>query len=117
MRFALALASASLIAGPAAAEFQKVTDRGEFVSLVKDRALTRLGIRLSVSDDGNISGRAFGQQVSGDWKWSGQFFCRDLYLNGDALDKGNCQTVEVRGNTVRFTSDKGQGDYADLRLR
>ena len=86
------------------------------MSLVKDRALTRLGIKLNVSPDGKISGRAFGQKVTGDWKWQGGYFCRDLYVGGDELG-ANCQLVQVNGNTVRFTSDRGQGIYADLRLK
>ncbi|MEM9425418.1 MAG: dihydrodipicolinate reductase [Pseudomonadota bacterium] len=117
MRLAIAALIAVFIAGPASAEFKRVTDRESFVSLVQDRNLTRLGIRLNVSEGGHIKGRAFGQNVSGQWNWSSGFFCRNLYVNGDILDGDNCQTVEVRGDTVRFTSDKGAGDYADLRLR
>lgn len=117
MRIGIVAIVLSLVAGPAMAEFKRVTDRDNFVTLVKDRNLTRLGIRLNVSDNGKISGRAFGGKVSGDWNWSRGFFCRDLYLNGSVLDGDNCQTVEVRGNTLRFTSDRGTGDSADLRLR
>lgn len=117
MRLSILTLIAVLVAGPAAAEFKRVTDRDNFVSLVKDRNLTRLGIRLNVTDNGKIVGRAFGQKVSGAWNWSSGFFCRDLYVNGDVLDGQNCQTVEVRGNTLRFTSDKGTGDYADLRIK
>ena len=116
-RTAVALV-ALLVAMPAAAsDFQRVEDRDNFVSLVKDRALTRLGIRLRVSQDGQITGRAFGKDVSGDWTWNQGFFCRDLFLEGSVLDVENCQTVQVRGNTLRFTSDKGAGDSADLRLK
>ena len=117
MRLVTVTVLATLAAGPALAEFKRVNDRDNFVSLVKDRNLTRLGIRLNVKDDGKISGRAFGRKVSGDWSWSSGYFCRDLYLNGNILDGDNCQTVEVNGNTLRFTSDKGSGDSADLRLR
>ncbi len=117
MRLVLTSIVAVMMAGPALAEFKRVTDRDNFVSLVNNRDLTRLGIRLNVSDGGKITGRAFGQKVSGDWSWSSGFFCRDLYINGDVLDENNCQTVEVRGDTLRFTSDKGSGDFADLRLR
>ncbi|MEO1536991.1 MAG: dihydrodipicolinate reductase [Pseudomonadota bacterium] len=117
MRIVIATLIAAYLAGPAAAEFKRVTDRGNFVSLVQDRNLTRLGIRLNVTGNGTIKGRAFGQNVSGKWQWNSGFFCRNLYLNGSVLDDDNCQTVEVLGDTVRFTSDKGAGDYADLRLR
>ena len=117
MRILVASLTALFIAGPALADFQRVQQRDTFVSLVENRDLTRFGIRLKVLQDGRISGRAFGQKVSGAWSWSSGFFCRDLYVNGDELDTKNCQKVEVKGDTLRFTSDRGQGDYADLRLR
>ncbi len=105
------------VSTPALAEFARVEKRASFVNLVKDRDLTRLGIRLKVTTDGKIKGRAFGQRISGDWDWNSGYFCRDLFVNGDVLDAENCQKVEVRGDTLRFTSDKGQGDFADLRLK
>ncbi len=109
---------AILAAGPAvASDYERVSDRKNFIELIQNRDLTRFGIRLKVMKNGEISGRAFGRKVSGDWTWDGGYFCRDLYLNGDVLDAENCQTVQVKGNTLRFTSDKGQGDWADLRLR
>lgn len=100
-----------------ASDFQRIEDRDNFVSLIKDRDLTRLGIRLKVSQDGQISGRAFGRNVSGDWTWNRGYFCRDLMVNGAILDAGNCQVVQVKGDTLRFTSDMGRGDLADLRLK
>jgi hypothetical protein len=106
----------AILASPAVAEgFQRIEDANGFVSLVKDRELKRLGIRLQVTDDGRISGKAFGKEVTGAWRWDAGYFCRDLAVNGDPLEF-NCQTVEVNGRTMRFTSDKGQGIYADLRL-
>lgn len=107
---------AAVIAGPAIAEgFRKIEDRGGFVNLVKDRELRRLGVRLKVTDDGRILGRAFGQNVTGAWRWDGGYFCRDLEWGGDPLES-NCQLVQIDGNTLRFTSDRGSGEYADLRL-
>lgn len=117
MRGCLVFLMACLMAAPAMADFQRVDQRDSFVSLVSGRNLTRLGIRLTVSEDGRIKGRAFGQAVSGDWTWTRGYFCRDLYLEGDLLDGDNCQTVEVSGDTLRFTSDRGRGDSANLRLR
>ena len=117
MRSLFLFAMASLIAGPAWADFQRVQQRESFVSLVDGRDLTRLGIRLTVTNDGRIKGSAFGRDVTGDWRWNRGYFCRDLYLGGDLLDGDNCQTVEVSGETLRFTSDRGRGDSASLRLR
>lgn len=107
---------AMTIAAPALAEgFQAVQDKRTFVSLVNGKSLKRTGISLSVSPDGKISGRALGRPVSGAWQWQGGFFCRDLYWGKRDLGP-NCQRVEVQGSTLRFTSDRGQGIYADLTL-
>ncbi len=116
-RFALIFVALLAALPAAASDFERVQDRDNFVTLVKDRALTRFGISLRVSQDGVITGRAFGKDISGDWSWNQGYFCRDLFVEGDVLDAQNCQTVEVRGNTLRFTSDKGQGDSANLRLK
>jgi hypothetical protein len=106
----------ALLAPPAfAEEFERIEDERGFLSVVKDRELKRLGIRLKVTDDGRILGKAFGRPVSGAWRWDGGYFCRDLEVGGEPLDF-NCQLVQVNGRTVRFTSDRGEGIYADLRV-
>lgn len=105
------------LALPAVAEgFAKIDDRHRFVSLVDGRKLTRLGIKLDVTPDGQIRGRAFGKDVSGAWRWQSGYFCRSLYWG--ARDLGpNCQAVKVQGRTLRFISDRGAGDFADLVVR
>ena len=112
----VACASVMFVTNAMAEGFQRIEDEVKFLNAIEDRQLKRFGIRLQVSGDGQILGRAFGQKVSGDWDWKDGFFCRDLYLGGRELDPDNCQLVEIKGNTVRFTSDMGQGDYADLRI-
>lgn len=117
MRFTVMALVASLVAVPASAEqFSKIDEREAFVSLIEDRKLTRFGIRLSVTPNGQIVGRAFGRDVSGAWQWQAGYFCRDLYWGKRDLG-ANCQEVKVQGGTIRFTSDKGAGDFADLYLR
>lgn len=117
MRAALFALFATLLATPATADgFSQISDRSQFVSLIENRDLTRFGIRVKVTPDGDIRGRAFGRDVSGAWRWDGSYFCRDLYW-GDRNLGANCQAVERDGNTLRFTSDQGQGDHADLYLR
>ena len=113
----LVAAIAVALAAPAKADgFAKISDRNAFVSAVKDRALTRFGIRLSVTPDGAITGRAFGRDVRGAWRWRSGYFCRDLYW-GDRDLGPNCQQVEIQGRTIRFTSDRGAGEFADLVLK
>jgi len=48
-----------------AEEFRRITEQSEFIRLVADRDLTRLGIRLEVSPEGGIGGSAFGTGVTG----------------------------------------------------
>lgn len=96
--------------------FRVVDDRDRFLSLVTGRELTRLGIRLQVTPSGVIQGRAFGTSVTGQWRWENGFFCRTLFYGKQDLGP-NCQEVRVNGNKIRFTSDRGSGQYADLSLR
>ena len=118
---ALAVAAAifTIFATPgaiAAEPLSVVSSRDSFVSLVQGKELRRFGIRLTVTPDGAIQGRAFGTPVTGQWAWDNGYFCRDLFWGDDDLGF-NCQLVQAHGETLRFTSDQGQGIYADLTLR
>ena len=110
---ALVMSFASAV--PAMADFDVVTSRSQFEQLVDGRELRRFGIRLTVTSQGDIIGRAFGSDVTGAWTWQDGFFCRDLFFGGDDLGY-NCQLVQVDGSTLRFTTDRGAGIYADLNL-
>lgn len=117
MRVVTATIIALLITTPAYAEgFSIVRERQGFVSIIDGRDLTRFGIKLKVTPEGSIRGRAFGRDVRGAWQWRSGYFCRSLYWG--SLDLGpNCQAVKVDGGTIRFISDRGEGDHADLNLR
>jgi len=105
------------VAGPALADgFQQITDKDTFVGLLNGKELTRMGIRLTVTPSGEIGGRAFGTEVYGNWEWNGGYFCRDLYYGERDLGP-NCQMVQINGETMRFISDRGTGQFADLRLK
>jgi hypothetical protein len=110
----LTLALAGLSA-PAAA-FDRIADRDAFVQAVRDKALTRLAVNLRVTPEGRIEGRAFGQQVTGTWSWREGYFCREMRTRVRDVP-ANCQLVERAGDVLRFTSDRGRGDSAELRLR
>ncbi|HMO07312.1 MAG TPA: dihydrodipicolinate reductase [Paracoccaceae bacterium] len=111
------LATAALLALAAPAQaFDRIASKTDFVGLVSGKALTRMGITLTVLPDGRIEGRAFGRPVKGDWRWQGSLFCRDLSFGSQNLGP-NCQVVQRDGDTLRFIADEGRGQYADLRLR
>lgn len=103
-------------AAPAFAEFTKVTNENEFVSIVSGKELERPFVKLEVSAQGEITGRGAAWPVEGSWTWRDGYFCRDLYWGGDPLGY-NCQEVQAAGDRIRFTSDKGTGDSAEFRLR
>ncbi len=113
MRLAIAI---MLAASPVLADGARpITEKSEFLEIVQGRDLTRLGISLSVTGDGRITGRAMGRAVTGTWDWRDGYFCRDMAWGSTALGP-NCQEVAVSGSVVRFTSDMGRGQFADLRL-
>lgn len=107
---------ATIAAGPAAAEFERVEDAQRFRSLVEGKTLTRPLVQLRVTTDGEISGTGAAWPVEGRWVWQDGYFCRDLVWGGSDLGY-NCQEVRANGGKIRFTSDRGTGDYADFRLR
>ncbi|PTE23547.1 dihydrodipicolinate reductase [Cereibacter changlensis JA139] len=104
------------LATPAMAEgFDRVSEREAFVGLIAGKSLKRFGVTLEVSPGGGITGSAFGQPVTGAWRWRDGLFCRDLFFG--ARDLGpNCQVVALKGSTLRFIADEGAGDHADLRI-
>ena len=111
--FAVAL---GLAAAPAAAEFAKVADEREFTRLVVGKTLSHLFFQLQISPEGGISGHGIRREVRGEWRWQDGYFCRDLFWGDKALGY-NCQEVEVNGQRIRFTADRGAGDSAVFRLR
>lgn len=110
----------ALPALPASAEdFERVTEREQFLEVVEGRELRIgiLGISLRVGSDGRIEGSAQGWPVTGTWSWEGGFFCREMEWGGYEIAY-NCQLVEVRGDDrIRFTSDRGQGQSASFTIR
>ena len=109
------LALLLLVPLPALA-FERVESRDTFLSIVQGRTLAGDGVSLRVGADGSISGRGFGMRVTGSWSWEDGFFCRTLDTMLRDFPR-NCQVVQVQGNVVRFTADRGTGDVADLTIR
>lgn len=117
----LRLAIASLLATPIAAfadGFSPVTQREIFVELVNARELRHpMGIRLVVTPDGQITGRAMGLPVTRRWEWQDGYFCREMEWSGTEIPF-NCQLVEAKARErLRFTVDKGAGETATFRLQ
>ena len=112
------LFAALFIAAPGLAAAQTITDRATFVSLVEGRSLSQrlFGVDLRVTGDGRIAGDAMGGTVIGSWTWDDGYFCREMTW-GDRSFPLNCQRVDVDGDLITFTADRGAGDDATLRIR
>ena len=102
----------------AADDWARISDRAAFLQTLAGRQLHIgfFGLSLLVTPDGQITGRALGYDVRGEWAWQDGYFCRSMTW-GDEPIPYNCQLVQATETEMRFTSDKGQGRSADFRLR
>ena len=119
VRKKLAFAAMALIlTATTASAMEKITSREDFLRTLDGRDLTiRLyALSLEVTADGAITGRAVGRDVVGDWTWDDGYFCRSMVW-GQREIPFNCQLVEAHGDKMRFTTDRGAGNFADFRLR
>ena len=107
----------SLMATSAAAQ-ETLTKRSDFLNAVAANFLEikLLRLQLKVLDNGKITGKAFGRDVTGAWEWTNGFFCRSMTW-GDRELENNCQQVVKDGKSLIFISDKGTGRSATFSLR
>ena len=106
----------SFISSGVRSEYLVIKDKNTFIATIKDKTLKRPLIRLEVTEDGKITGRAAMLSVTGQWTWENSYFCRDLFWGSQNLGY-NCQQVSRSGKKIRFTSDKGEGDFADFTVK
>ena len=106
----------SFISSGARSDYLVIKDKNTFIAAIKDKTLKRPLIRLEVTEDGKITGRAAMLSVTGQWTWENSYFCRDLFWGSRNLGY-NCQQVSRSGKKIRFTSDKGEGDFADFTVK
>ena len=114
----LCAALALVTALPAAAQaFETVSDRDTFVGLIDGKSLgiALYGLSLNVDPAGGITGGAMGSEVTGAWSWQDGYFCREMAWGSRPIPY-NCQLVEVNGDLMRFTTDRGAGESATFRL-
>ena len=98
------------------AEFVVLSKRDNFLSVIEGKDLKRPLIRLQVKPDGTITGKAAAMKGTGTWVWEDRYFCRVLYWGGKTFEH-NCQEVALNGDKIRFTTEKGAGEFADFTLK
>lgn len=89
--------------------WQRVETEELFRQTCTDKVLTSEGMNFTIHSDGRISGRIGDSLLTGAWHWRERYFCRTAQLDGEDLDL-DCEIIEVRGNQMRYTRDKGNGD-------
>lgn len=104
----IAIAGALLIAGPAAAEWERIESKAALARQVvgtqfiepKSKAWFRLNA------DGSLSGAYQGKDLTGTWKWRSKRVCYTRKLGGERLPD-NCITIHIDGNNLATTRQKG----------
>ena len=112
--FASVLSSFPLMAAAQTNEWIKEEDR--FINLIDGKKLKRFLIELSVQTDGTITGMGAGTDVTGNWNWQDNYFCRNLSWGNRDLGS-DCQKVELKDQKLFFTSDQGRGATAGVSIR
>ena len=112
--FASVLSSFPLISAAQTNEWIKEENR--FINLIDGKKLKRFLIELSVQTDGTITGIGAGTDVTGNWNWQDNYFCRNLSWGNRDLGS-DCQKVELKDQKLFFTSDQGRGATAGFSIR
>ena len=93
-----------------------ITEEDRFINLIDGKKLKRFLIELSVQTDGTITGMGAGTDVTGNWNWQDNYFCRNLSWGNRDLGS-DCQKVELKDQKLFFTSDQGRGTTAGFSIR
>lgn len=106
------------LSAPSASALEVVKERAGFLQALagQDLVIPIYRLRMAVSPEGQISGRAAGWDITGQWDWKDGYFCRSLTWGGTPIPF-NCQQVKAGDGKMRFTSDQGKGMTALFRLR
>jgi len=99
-----------------AQEFQRIDTADGFATQVTGKTLRWTTGETIIRADGTTSGTM--QNVGsykGTWTWRDGYYCRSLIVNGDAGEE-KCLSVEIAGDTLRMSYDKGAGRSLDLTI-
>ena len=67
-----------------------IKEEARFIDLIDGKKLKRFLIELSVQTDGTITGMGAGTDVTGNWNWQNNYFCRNLFWGNRDLGS-DCQ--------------------------
>ncbi len=108
----------SLASGTAAlADFEQIRSEKDFRTLVVGKTIESDQSTIVMNADGTFRGKTTdGRKIVGNWAWSGRWWCRNVTVGKQNLGQ-NCQKMEIDGDRLRATRDKGKGVVIDNVLR
>ncbi len=111
--FALAVVTAS----PALAEgFSRITTKAEYIeNVVGKNGCNDSGCAKALKN-GKMKGKFGALKFRGTWEWRDQYLCRSGKL-GDKDLGTDCQVIEISGNKLRITRNKGEGKSVEYTIQ
>lgn len=103
----------------ASADYKRIRKAADFNAHVVGKKITFDGGWGIVHADGKTHGqvtRPKKNKYYGAWTWSRGYYCRNLVIGGTETGT-NCQLVEVDGNKLRLTRDKGKGRVTEATMK
>lgn len=94
---------------------ERITTEKEFRAKVAGMQATSQSGYATSHEDGSITGNFNGQDLTGNWTWEGEYYCRTVML-GDRDLGHDCQVVVVSDDKVTFIRNKGEGKRANYRI-
>ena len=116
---ALVLGIAITLPSIASADYKRIREAADFNAQVVGKKITFDGGWGIVHADGKTNGLVTKPKKSkyyGSWVWKGGYYCRNLVIGGKETGT-NCQKIEVDGNKLRMTRDKGKGRVTDATMK
>ena len=96
--------------------FKQIKTEREFREIVVDKKIVGEGLTMIIHSNGSISGKVKKGKITGAWKWSGKYFCRNFRI-GNEKDAGtDCQKMSVDGDHLQTIKNKGKGDASVLTI-
>lgn len=109
MRTFLAAFIPLVLATPAFADWQQISDRDTFRAQVVDNAYADAGGNwFRFNSNGTLSGGAQGKDLTGTWRYQNGMACFNRALGGEDLP-ADCIVVLVDGNALVTVRDQGRG--------
>lgn len=103
------------VAAGAAGAWERIQTEAQYRERVAGRQITLENGHVTFAADGSAAGAWNGTPMVGSWTWSDGFHCRTLRIGSNDLGT-DCQLIELQGNQLRATAQRGQGRVTTARL-